>query len=185
MLTWFGKTAFVLTSLAPIVLGYSVEQFKQGDFKLGWSFVGLAIVLVLICLAQIKFGIPRGNKQRLKFSEVKTADKEVLAFLLAYLLPLIQKDTIGFNANPIGAVVVLGLLFFAVFHSNAFCFNPVLAMFGYHFYEIKNESGITNLVITQRLILSKEEAMIVVHVADYIFLEVEDKDETPNEEEKK
>ena len=68
---------------------------------------------------------------------------------------------------------IFGIIFLAVFHSNAFHFNPLLGCIGYHFYEIEADDGMTYLLITSKTVTKQKMTSQVAQLADYIFLEVE------------
>jgi hypothetical protein len=102
--------------------------------------------------------------------KVRTADKEVLAFLLVYLLPLFTKDLI-FTGNWVTPAYILGIIAFSVYHSNSFTFNPLLTLAGYHFYEVENENGMVYLLVTRKTLHRHDNALRVKQLADYIYLE--------------
>lgn len=82
------------TSLAPILSAYSVHAFAAKDIRAGLWYLMLALAHVIVCwllLIGCKKTLP---EEPLTTSKVKTADKEVLASLLVYLLPLFTKDLI-------------------------------------------------------------------------------------------
>ena len=120
-----GKLVLMATSLAPILGAFAVNSFAHEDWKTGLWYLGIGgaagtDLLVGDCW-------PAGNvlpEEPLTTKKVKTADKEVLAFLLVYLLPLFTKDLI-FTGNWLTPVYILAIIAFCVYHSNSFTFNPV------------------------------------------------------------
>ena len=158
------------TSLAPILGAFAVNYFAHQDW---WGFgicLGIAFLLVLICWTVIRRCRKTLPEEPLVTKKVKTADKEVVAFLLVYLLPLFTKDLIfmGNWETPIYIVVVIA---FCVYHGNAFTFNPLLSMKGYHFYEVENESGMNYLLISTKTIHRQDNTLRVRQLADYIYLD--------------
>jgi hypothetical protein len=140
-----GKLVLMLTSLAPILGAFAVNSFAHTDWMTGGFYLGGGVVLVAACW----FVLWRCRKvlavEPLTTKKVKTADKEVLAFLLVYLLPLFTKDLI-FTGNWFTPLYILAIVAFCVYHGNSFTFNPLLAMAGYHFYEVENDNGMTYLL---------------------------------------
>jgi hypothetical protein len=69
---------------------------------------------------------------------------------------------------------VLGLLLFLVYVSNAYQFNPLLILFGYHFYEVTDKGGIGYILITRRNIHHVSTIREVVEITDYVIMEHKD-----------
>ncbi len=160
----------MLTSLAPILGAFAVNSFAHDEFKTGLWYSGIGVLLVLICWLVILACKRTLPEEPLTTKHVKTSDKEVLAFLLIYLMPLFTKDLI-FTGNWVTPVYILAIIAFCVYHSNAFTFNPLLSMAGYHFYEVENENGMTYLLISQKTIHRHDNVLRVKCIADYVYLD--------------
>jgi len=178
MLNSFTKLLLVGTSLAPILVIMAVDFFfsAKGPQPF-WSF-GTQLLIVAAALVFIAFGIMRyaarhGSRQPLKICKAKNSDKEVLTFLLAYLLPVVSKHEYLFHDFNLPTIVILALLCVAVYHSSAFDFNPLLGMLGYHFYEVEDDSAFPYLLISNHAIKKPCADMMVVQLFDYTFLLVE------------
>lgn len=166
-----GKLILMLTSLAPILGAFAVNSFAHDEMKTGLWYSGIGVLLVLICWLVILACKQTLPEEPLTTKKVKASDKEVLAFLLVYLMPLFTKDLI-FTGNWLTPIYILAIIAFCVYHSNAFTFNPLLSMAGYHFYEIENENGMTYLLISKKTIHRHDNALRVKRIADYIYLDV-------------
>lgn len=166
----FGKLILMLTSLAPILGAFAVNSFAHDEFETGWWYTGIGVLLVLICWLVILACKQILPEEPLTTKKVKTSDKEVLAFLLVYLMPLFTKDLI-FTGNWLTPVYIMVIIAFCVYHSNTFTFNPLLSMAGYHFYEVENENGMTYLLISQKTIHRHDNVLQVKRIADYIYLD--------------
>src|SRR5205085_6268664 len=130
---------------------FAVNSFAQRDWTLGGTYLAGGASLVLICWLVVWRCRKVLPEEPLTTKKVRTADKEVLAFLLVYLFPLFTKDLI-FTGNWLTPVYIIGVIAFCVYHSNSFTFNPLLSMAGYHFYEVENDSGMTYLLISKKTI---------------------------------
>jgi len=167
----FGKLVLMLTSLAPILGAFAVNAFAQSNNQAGWLCLTAGLLLVLICWLVLVGCRKVLSDEPLTTKKVRTADKEVLAFLLVYLLPLFTKDLI-FTGNWLTPVYVVAIIAFCVYHSNSFTFNPLLSMAGYHFYEVENENGMVYLLISKTSIHRHDNTLRVIRLADYIYLEI-------------
>lgn len=173
MLNAIAKPLLVSTSMSPVLLAYAVNAFVEGKEPreyLPWA--GAAVGLVCLCLLILRFAKTRLERQRIKVKAVKSSDKEVLAFLLAYLLPLVPAKTIGISGHYLTLAFVFAVFFLAIYYSNAFDFNPLLGLCGYHFYEVQSEDGMAYLLITRKHLLKPEQVAEVVQLFPYTFLNV-------------
>lgn len=179
----FAKFLFVLTSLAPVLAAFGVKELidlEADESKAtAYSLFAIAAILPILCWLLLVFAKKHLEQKELRITKFKTTDKEVLAFLIAYLLPLITKDTFDLEKNLWVTVFVFVILFFTIYHSNAFHFNPVLALIGYHFYEVESDTGMTYMMISKRAYIKQEQTVRYVKFSDYIFLEMQ---ELENEE---
>ena len=75
--------------------------------------------------------------------KAKSADKEVIGFFVAYVLPLLFR---GGRSPDLGAwLMSAGMLLFVLWSTHALHVNPVLGLFGFHFYEVDTARGVTYL----------------------------------------
>jgi hypothetical protein len=96
----------------------------------------------------------------------------MLSFLLAYFLPLISPNTFNLFTNPSVIIVTFVIIFLCVYNSNAFHFNPILSMFGFHFYEVTNDENIPYMLITKREITQSNSSFLVKRISNYIFFDL-------------
>jgi small neutral amino acid transporter SnatA (MarC family) len=69
-------------------------------------------------------------------------------------------------------VFVAVIFFFIVQNSHAYHFNPLLGFFGYHFYEVGIEGGITYVLITKQNISDCKSITKVVQLTEYMIMDV-------------
>ena len=100
LLSGIAKLLLVITSMAPVLGAFAIIDYMHDG--LGWQvfrWVVAASGLLIICLLVLHFARHQVEIERLTAKKIKSADKEVLAFLLAYLLPLLSKDHLDFKAE--------------------------------------------------------------------------------------
>jgi hypothetical protein len=165
------KVFLVATSLAPISLTLAFLDVRSGHLAqaLGWLLFALLLVL------STRFILYLSRKQLevlpIKLCKAKTSDREVIGFLLAYVLPLALTSgtTPQVDGWAIGFLVALfGLV---VWGTHAYDFNPLLGLIGYHFFEVETDSGITYVLITKRSIVSVHQVAEVVQLTEYVLLD--------------
>lgn len=172
MLNRFAKLLLVSTSLAPVLGAVAVNKFARGEPWTAWiGWLGTGVGCAAICVLMLTMVARQGERQPLQLAEVESADKEMLAFLLTYLLPFIASDKLGFSGEWMTGAYILLIVFLAVGHGNAYHFNPVMGLFGYHFYSVKASGGMPFLLITKRTLRRPDEQVTVVQITESIFLE--------------
>ena len=186
MVNSFGKSLLVATSLAPICGAFAVNRIGELNYAAFYDLAFWCWLVGAFGLLFLTYLFFAWCKHRLKHTEISTTkikptDKDVLAFLLAYLLPLLGKDVLAFEAKPVVSVYVFSLIFISVYHSNSFHFNPMLSFLGYHFYEIECADGMTAMLISKRTHLVHAQQITICRISDYLLLDVSDSSQSPIE----
>lgn len=167
----FAKLSLVATSIAPVLLTLWFVDFSRGwDWKDGWGYLALALVLTFICWGLLQLVRTRLEILKLEIVSVKTADNEMIGFVLAYLLPLVNRSST--NVDPWVLIFVLGLLFVVVLTSNSYHFNPLIGFLGYHFYDVTLSGGVSYVLISRRNIRDCKSISSVGHFSEYMIMEV-------------
>ena len=182
MLNKVAKLSLVATSLAPICLTlWFIEISKIWDKKAGFfsnisnhwqagfNYFLIAFVLTFVCWGLIALSKRHLEKIPVQINAVKTVDKEIVGFILVYLLPLINQTTATIS-QPV-LIFVAVMFFLTVYTSHSYHFNPLLGFLGYHFYEVTIEGGITYVLITKQNITDCKSITQVVQLTEYMILE--------------
>lgn len=177
MLNRFAKFLLVATSLSPILGAVAVNQYSVGNPILSWlPWLAVAFLLALICWGLLRYSASNVQSQTLNIEKFKSNDKEVLAFLLAYLLPFMSSKGMAFEGQWLTGAYVLALVFLVISHAGIFHFNPVMGLLGYHFYNFKNSDGFSQLLISKKGFMRPEKEVRVVRLAHNIYLHTGDAD---------
>lgn len=172
MLNKFAKGLLVATSMAPMLGAVAINQIAQHlPFSSWMPWLVATVMLAFVCWLMLTLVMQRGEVHSFKIKEFENNDKEVVVFLLTYLLPFIASDKLDFNGEWITGAYIFAVIFFTVAHAGAFHFNPVMGLLGYHFYSVKDESGASCLLISKKTIRRPGEEVSVVMLADGIYLQ--------------
>lgn len=167
----FGKISFVLTSFSPVLLTLWFSQFSdKWCWQDGLIFLILAFGLAMFCLLIIHLIKKQGGPLPVKIKTVATSDKEVMAFLIIYLVPLINKSALDIKVPVL--VFILLIMFISVLTTNTYHFNPVLGIFGYHFYEITTDDEIKYILITRKDLKNTKAVNSVKQISEYMLLDI-------------
>ena len=169
MLSKLAKFSLVATSIAPIFLTLWFVNFsKNWNWKEGLGYLLLALLLTLLCWILLYLSGKRLEKLKLEITSVKTADNEMIGFILAYLLPLMNQSSLEIESR---VMFVVALLFLVVITSNSYHFNPLIGFLGYHFYEVTITGGISYVLISKKSIRNYKSIKNVVHISEYMIME--------------
>jgi hypothetical protein len=177
MLNQFAKLLLVATSLSPVLGAVAVNQFALGKPWTDWlPWLAVGLLLVFICWALLRHLAATAQSQLLKLAQFENNDKEVLAFLLTYLLPFVSAKDMAFQGQWLTGAYIFAVIFMVIAHAGAFHFNPVMGLLGYHFYGIKNGDGVSLLLISKAELHKPGIEVKTVKLAHNIYLHSGDAD---------
>jgi len=161
------KFILSLSSLSPVVLTFWFKEFST-NFNLadGWIYFLIFLTISIITFFMIRFAKKKLEEVEVKIHSIQNADSEVISYIFAYILPLI-----GFDIKL--TLFILFLYLFIVFTTNIYHFNPILGLFGYHYYTVSFDNGITFVLISKKTLMNANEISSVVQLDDYTLLEVD------------
>ncbi len=175
MISRFLEHLFVLTSISPVFLAVWIsESINAGSYIKGLFWLILFIILIPLSWIIINFSEKKLEVTTIKVKSIAPADREVTAFLIAYILPILS----FMKLNIWIILFIVGLLYISMLTTSNYHFNPVLGLFfGYHYYEveIEGENGgkIIYILMTKRTIKNAKNIRKIVQVSDYMLMEVE------------
>ena len=174
MLRVLPKLLLVGTSFAPVLLTCGVMTWFEASngwtgFKQAWPYFSITVALVLFCLAVMRSARRELPSDAVEIKQIKPADKELIGFVIAYLLPLARGS--GFETLPL--IVVLIVFFLVVMTSNAYHTNPLLGLLGWHFYEVIIED-VGYILVSRRNVHNVRGIKRVVHLTDYMLADATD-----------
>lgn len=171
MLSRFARILLACTATAPILLTYSFMIWLEKKSALEIiSPLVIAILLVVICICILKFASINIQTTPIKVVGISSADREVLNFVIAYLLPLVTTSLDEINYSLFTFVFVF--MTFIILITNTYSTNPLLSIAGYHFYQVTTIGQISYLLITKKVLINVDQVTQVVKLTEYIALEV-------------
>ena len=170
MLAGWVRLALALTAIAPISIPLAYAFGTRGrNYALALIALVSCALLTYVALKVVKSAQRRLERLPVRITKAKCADKEVIGFFVAYVLPLVFRAD---SAPDIGAWgLIVAMLFFVLWSTHATQVNPVLGILGYHFFEVETEGGITYLLITKSRINNAMGVKNVVQIGEYGILE--------------
>jgi hypothetical protein len=173
MLSRFAKLLIVSTSFAPVIATYAFIEWLNNSFSLQFlALVSVVVLLVVICWMVLRAASSQLERFEFEVASVKSADHEIVGFVLAYLFPLIS-----LTDNPVfGPVLifVMAIFFIVVWTTNSYHVNPLLGIIGYHFYDVTADSNVSFLLLTRKNLRRSKTKLEVVQLTNYIVLDIND-----------
>lgn len=170
MLNRFAKFLLVATALSPMLGAVAINQIAHGRQWRSWlPWLVSAVCLALICWWVLLYVARAGEKHTIKIKEFEDKDKEVLAFLLTYLLPFLATEKLEFKGEWMTGAYIMAIIIMTIIHAGAFHFNPVMGLL-YHFYSVKDDDGASNLLISRKPLCKIGEEIETVRISHNIYL---------------
>ena len=172
MMNSFAQFFLVATSLSPVLFAIAISRFECGQPWKGYIWLGIiAFLMVVVCRALLKYMEKKAQSHLIYIQEFERKDQEVLTFLFIYLLPFIRSGCSTFASEPLTSVYVLIIIFIALVQARAFHFNPVMRLlFGYRFYAVKDQRGMSNLLISEKDLRQPGEEIKTVALTWNVYL---------------
>ena len=174
----FMKVVWALVALLPLV--FVIAIISLADFFNGQAFcktIWIAIILFIISIVDIIiFAIILQSskkylaKHTLKILEGETKDGEIATSLISYLLPLVSMTIADINVYALFGLLVV--LLFLLICTRIIVFNPLIYLFGYKYYKIKVNGGVTYTLITKEKRFNPTKDRVVVELFAELYLEV-------------
>lgn len=170
MLSRLARLMLTATAIAPVLLTYAWVALQSGNSRMAVGLGFGCVALIIICWLLLRYA--RRNLERMSFKPVKieAADRENIAFLILYLLPLF---TAQFKDSQWNIWIPVVLVFSAVVSTGySYHFNPLLGLMGWHFYKAETEEGVTYVLITKRQLRKAKETVEIGQLTEYIVLDL-------------
>lgn len=177
MVSSFVKLALVATSFAPVLLTIGYIRCEQGRlWPDGISYLLAAALETLLCWLLIRASRTKLQILPFEVTSTRTADVEIVGFVLAYLLPFI--DAAGVPVKGEVFWFVIALLALLVWSTNSYHVNPMLTLFGFNFYEVEVKGRTSFVVMTRRSLRDAGSISEVVQLTDYMLLDASSRGDT-------
>lgn len=164
----FIRILLFLSSYFPLFLIFTIQNYKE--------FGGMALIPVIVGTTALT-GLAifmrwvRGSADRREVVvSVQRKDAEVMSYIVTYIIPFIGLDLSSF-ANLFSLCLFFCMLMIIYINTNLIHINPMLNMFGYHIYEIENNSGEIQTIISKKSRLINKDKLRLVMIGDNLFME--------------
>jgi hypothetical protein len=158
------------TALAPVLFVVAFVAWHDRIPSLAVTSIGFALLLVALGLGVM--GLSKRVLARFPFrpKTIEVSDKENMGFVLFYLAPLFSSKLTSFNLDVLVPTGLLLLVLTAAGYS--YHYNPLLALFGWHFYKVSSDEGVGYVLLSRRQLRSAVLIEEVGQLTEYILLDL-------------
>src|SRR6185295_1851142 len=107
MLRILPKFLLVATAFAPVMLTSAIVSFSKKEMRAGVLLIAATLAAVAVCVFVMRAAARKLPRNPVSIKSIKPGDKEIIGFVLAYLLPLAR----GSQFENLPLVVVLAVFF--------------------------------------------------------------------------
>lgn len=170
MLSRVVRLFLALTSVAPLLVSIAyVQATKQHASAVAIGAAAGCALLGIVSIGIMRLAARELETLNVEVQKAKPADKEVIGFYVAYALPLLFRDVGNLD---FGVITVAVLMFvFVIWSTGSVQVNPVLGLFGYHFYEVELKGGISYLLVTRRRVNDLTSISHVNQLSEHALLD--------------
>lgn len=171
MLNSVAKVVLTATAIAPVGFTYAYAAWAADRVGLALGLTFASLVLAAVCRFLLNYSCKHLERMNFTTTTVEAADRENMALLLLYLLPLFTADFENLNWH----LWVPTLLIFALVVGTGYSyhFNPLLGLLGWHFYKVSTPEGVTYVLITKKRLHDARDKLVVGQLTEYIVLDLE------------
>lgn len=168
-----ARIALTATAIAPVGFTYAAVAALNDRYGtmlillLGSALLVRTCVWVLDATKKDSASAPADHP----ITSVEPADRENTAIILLYLMPLFTADFD--DLNWVIWIPTLLVFFVIALTSHSYFFNPLLGLFGWHFYRVGTPENVTRLLISKQTIRKGDRIITGIELSDYVILDTE------------
>ncbi|MBA3919128.1 MAG: hypothetical protein C0516_11145 [Gemmatimonas sp.] len=159
------------TSLSPVLLTWAYVRYSSSAPIVECALLVFAALALLVACRWVIVACQKHLPDLTPFhaKAVKASDNDLVTFVLAYMFPLIGLTETKIDVLAIGFAILL--LFLIVMSTHAYQTNPLLALFGYHFYEVEASNGVTYFMLSKQEIRATTDVKQVKLLSPFVVLD--------------
>lgn len=141
----FQRIIYYASCATPIAITFSIVWcIQEQTYLVPTIMILIGIFILFLFKKSFSYALKSAQITTVTVSEVIPKDGWVLAYIISYLFPFVsfvieEVDYLLFGILSVLFVVVAGC-------THSATPNPILWVFGYHFYELKSEHGMSGYI---------------------------------------
>jgi hypothetical protein len=186
MLSKLFKLLFVITAYAPILLIcwiISVFTFVGSDKQIHthdfseismenltnkYYLVVIFVLLIILCRYILHLANAKLTRSVIEVKSIRNTDLNMNSIIFSYFLPFVEL----YKKDIISIVFWVFFLLFMIFVNNGTHFsNPLMKLFGFKYFEISTNNGVTYTIISKRRLINKNDIETYSQLTDYVIFD--------------
>lgn len=167
----FARFLLTFTAMIPAFLIASFVFWFNGNYSymiISWLFIAALLIFLFFIIEHIK---KHGEKISVNFKYARADNNSNMDYCLFYLSPLLNLKN---DIIELWILVIIAFVFVIVKTASADCsFNPILRIFGWHFYNIETHDNVAHLVMTKKPIRNTKNPIEAVRMTEYVLLRID------------
>ncbi len=146
---------WICASLVPymifFIIGIETQQTYRG---IPSNYICALIILFIgigVTYGILKYYLSNSERDNVKISSIRPAEPTYIPLYISYFI-----ITLGITKYSAFSIITLLLIIF-IFKTKVFYFNVLAYIFGYHFYEVVSEDGVSLMLILKEKDIKKAE----------------------------
>lgn len=146
---------WICASLVPymifFIIGIETQQIYRG---IPSNYICALIILFIgigVTYGILKYYLSNSERDNVKISSIRPAEPTYIPLYISYFI-----ITLGITKYSAFSIITLLLIIF-IFKTKVFYFNVLAYIFGYHFYEVVSEDGVSLMLILKEKDIKKAE----------------------------
>ena len=146
---------WICASLVPymifFIIGIETQQTYRG---IPSNYICALIILFIgigVTYGILKYYLSNSERDNVKISSIRPAEPTYIPLYISYFI-----ITLGITKYSAFFIITLLLIIF-IFKTKVFYFNVLAYIFGYHFYEVVSEDGVSLMLILKEKDIKKAE----------------------------
>lgn len=174
----FAKLLWTIVSYAPLyfVMGImtiidsvTVQQITT-FWWIGLILLIITIISLLVFFFILKYARKNISTERMNIVSASSGDNSTMSSMIAYLLPLVTTTFGDINIWALVALIVVIMLMLLM--TRAVFLNPLVYLFGYRYYNIQVQSGMSYVLLSKEKRFNPKEEKKVIELFIGIYMEV-------------
>jgi hypothetical protein len=156
------------SSYAPL---FGILAFKAypDSMRLFYGLASVAIISPIVLLLYVTQWLPSMEEVPVTATAVTPMDGEAVSYFVFYLFPFLDVSLNSFaKAAPMVILLIVMLIIYV--NSNMMYVNPMLNLFGFHFFEVENEDGKVYGIITRDHYIRPGSSFLIHPTKNYVAL---------------
>ena len=164
------RILLALTSFAPVVLALAISYgMSESNYGVSAILLIFSIALVGVCYLLVKRGSSEKKKlHRIQVKEFSRKNQGLVVFISVWMIPFLRST---FNADWATYIYVFIVVLLCIVDVGAYHFNPILRLFRYHCYTIRDQNDFECLLIAKHKLTARNVFMDVNEISDDVLIE--------------